>query len=162
MGNVTAPAATTCGSNQKTLSSFQGVPASLSEQQRLQILRASAASPDANKFIFSGIRPEGQSTPRDVVMRKRARAACEFAKELNPSLSTWFQTKSTRATSYAGRVLLTAKSAIVAPAGIASVLSEVPEAKTFSGLPEHLRALELEASRLVPVEPKYSPNQLHS
>ena len=47
-------------------------------------------------------------------MRKRAKAACEYAKELNPSLSTWFQTKSTRATSYASRVLLTAKTAIVA------------------------------------------------
>jgi len=47
-------------------------------------------------------------------MRKRAKADCEYAEELNPSLSTWFATKLTRSTSYAGRILLTAKTTIFA------------------------------------------------
>jgi hypothetical protein len=43
------------------------------------------------------------------MVRKRAKAACEYAKELNPSLSTWYQNKPTQARSYAGKVLLTIK-----------------------------------------------------
>jgi hypothetical protein len=43
------------------------------------------------------------------MVRKRAKAACDYAKELNPSLSTWYQNKPTQARSYAGKVLLTVK-----------------------------------------------------
>jgi hypothetical protein len=39
----------------------------------------------------------------------RAKAACDYAKQLNPALSTWFQNKPTNARSYAGKVLLTIK-----------------------------------------------------
>lgn len=44
------------------------------------------------------------------MVRKRAKAACEYAKQLNPDLSTWYQNKPTQARSYAGKVLLTVKS----------------------------------------------------
>jgi hypothetical protein len=46
----------------------------------------------------------------NIMVRKRAKAACEYAKQLNPSLSTWYQNKPTQARSYAGKVLLTVKS----------------------------------------------------
>jgi hypothetical protein len=45
----------------------------------------------------------------NIMVRKRAKAACDYARQLNPSLSTWYQNKPTQARSYAGKVLLTVK-----------------------------------------------------
>jgi len=45
----------------------------------------------------------------NIKVRSRAKAACEYAKSLNPALSTFFQNKPTQARSYAGKVLLTIK-----------------------------------------------------
>jgi hypothetical protein len=68
------------------------------------------ANPSAEKFICTGIRYYSQPMSVNIMVRKRAKAACEYAKELNPNLSTWFQNKPTKARSYAGKVLLTVKS----------------------------------------------------
>ena len=46
----------------------------------------------------------------NIMVRKRAKEACAYAKQLNPELSTWFQNKPTKARNYAGKVLLTVKS----------------------------------------------------
>jgi hypothetical protein len=46
----------------------------------------------------------------NITVRKRAKAACDYAKSLNPSLSTFFQNKPTKARGFAGKVLLTVKS----------------------------------------------------
>lgn len=40
------------------------------------------------------------------MVRLRAKAACDYALELNPELSTWYQSKVTKAPNFAGRVLM--------------------------------------------------------
>lgn len=109
---VTPAAATTekYEVNQRTLATFSGNSTLLSEQQKAQVRATVDANPSAEKFICTGIRYFSQPMSVNIMVRKRAKAACEYAKELNPALSTWFQSKSTLARSYAGKVLLTAKS----------------------------------------------------
>jgi hypothetical protein len=63
----------------------------------------------ADKFICTGVRREGGTRAENIMVRLRAKAACDYAKELNPELSTWYQSKVTKADSYVGRVLLVAK-----------------------------------------------------
>lgn len=94
---------------QKTLSTFSGSTTTLTTQQRAQVKAAVDANPSAEKFICTGIRYFDQPMSVNIMVRKRAKAACEYAKELNPELSTWFQNKPTKARSYAGKVLLTIK-----------------------------------------------------
>ena len=67
------------------------------------------SNPTADKFICTGIRREGGTMAENIMVRKRAKAACEYAKILNPDLSTWYQSKVTKAPSYVGRVLLVVK-----------------------------------------------------
>lgn len=95
---------------QKTLTTFSGETTALTTQQRAQVKAAVEANPKAEKFICTGIRFETQPMSVNIMVRKRAKAACDYAKELNPALSTWFQNKPTKARSYAGKVLLTVKS----------------------------------------------------
>ena len=95
---------------QKTLASFSGSGTSLSPKQKEQIFSAVSANRNAEKFICTGIRYYNQSMSVNITVRKRAKAACDYAKELNPNLSTWYQNKPTKARSYAGKVLLTIKS----------------------------------------------------
>ena len=96
-------------SNQKTLSPFRGSTTTLTANQKAQIKAVVDANPNAEKFICTGIRYESQPMSVNIMVRKRAKAACEYAKQLNPNLSTWFQNKPTKARSYAGKVLLTVK-----------------------------------------------------
>lgn len=95
--------------DQRTLSSFGAQVTSLTPMQRSQIKAAVDANPTSNKFICTGIRFESAPLTENLVVRKRAKAACEYAKQLNPELSTWYQNKPTKARSFAGRVLLTIK-----------------------------------------------------
>lgn len=95
---------------QKTLSAFSSTATSLTAQQKAQVKAAVDANPSAEKFICTGIRYYSQPTSVNIMVRKRAKAACEYAKQLNPNLSTWYQNKPTQAMSYAGKVLLTVKS----------------------------------------------------
>jgi len=96
--------------NQRTLATFSGSATGLTSQQMSQVKAAVEANPNAEKFICTGIRYYSQPMSVNIMVRKRAKAACEYAKELNPSLSTWYQNKPTKARSYAGKVLLTIKS----------------------------------------------------
>jgi len=96
--------------NQKTLATFSGSATGLTSQQMSQVKAAVEANPNAEKFICTGIRYYSQPMSVNIMVRKRAKAACDYAKELNPSLSTWYQNKPTQARSYAGKVLLTVKS----------------------------------------------------
>jgi hypothetical protein len=95
---------------QRTLSPFSGAATELTSRQKAQVKAAVEANPNAEKFICTGIRFESAPMSENIVVRKRAKAACEYAKTLNPELSTWFQNKPTKARSYAGKVLLTVKS----------------------------------------------------
>ena len=96
--------------NQKTLSAFSSYATGLTSQQKAQVKAAVEANPAADKFICTGIRYYSQPMSVNIMVRKRAKAACEYAKQLNPNLSTWYQNKPTQARSYAGKVLLTIKS----------------------------------------------------
>ena len=94
---------------QRTLATFSGSETNLSVQQKAQVKAAVDSAPDATKFICTGIRYFDQPMSVNIMVRKRAKAACDYAKQLNPNLSTWFQNKPTQARSYAGKVLLTIK-----------------------------------------------------
>jgi hypothetical protein len=94
---------------QRTLATFPAAASNLSSLQQSQVRAALTANPDADKFICTGIRQVGQPASANVEVRKRAKAACDYAKSLNPNLSTWFQSKQTTAASFNGRVLLTVK-----------------------------------------------------
>jgi hypothetical protein len=94
---------------QASLASYRGSATALTTQQKLQIKRAVDSNPSAEKFICTGIRFESAPLSENILVRKRAKAACDYAKQLNPGLSTWFQNKPTKARSYAGKVLLTVK-----------------------------------------------------
>ena len=95
---------------QRTLATFSGSATNLTSLQKSQVEAAVEANPKAEKFICTGIRYYAQPMSVNIMVRKRAKAACEYAKSLNPELSTWFQTKPTMARSFAGKVLLTIKS----------------------------------------------------
>lgn len=95
---------------QKTLSAFGSTATSLTSQQKTQVKAAVDANPTAEKFICTGIRYFSQPMSVNIMVRQRAKAACDYAKELNPALSTWFQNKPTMARSFSGKVLLTVKS----------------------------------------------------
>ena len=97
---------------QKTLSSFASGVTTLTAQQRTQVRQAVEVNPDAEKFVCTGIRYVAQPQSVNIEIRKRAKAACDYAKQLNPGLSTWVQSKPTQARSYAGKVLLTVKSPV--------------------------------------------------
>jgi hypothetical protein len=96
--------------DQKTLASFSSTSTTLTNLQRSQVKAAVEANPNATKFICTGIRYVSQPMSENIKVRKRAKAACDYAKTLNPELSTWYQNKPTEARSYAGKVLLTIKS----------------------------------------------------
>jgi SOS response regulatory protein OraA/RecX len=95
---------------QKTLATFSSSATTLTTQQKAQVKATVDANPTAEKFICTGIRYYSQPMSINIMVRKRAMAACDYAKQLNPELSTWFQNKPTQAKSYAGKVLLTVKS----------------------------------------------------
>lgn len=69
--------------------------------------RATATQINASERVYF----VGVTRAEKIMFRLRAKAACEYAKELNPELSTWYQSKVTKASSYVGRVLLVAKGA---------------------------------------------------
>ena len=96
--------------NQKTLAAFSSTATTLTSKQKAQVKAAVDANPNAEKFICTGIRYYSQPMDMNIMVRKRAKAACDYAKQLNPNLSTWYQNKPTQARSYAGKVLLTIKS----------------------------------------------------
>jgi hypothetical protein len=96
-------------SDQSTLAAYAAQETAVNALQRQQVRAAIASNPGADRFICTGIRLESQPMSINILVRQRAKAACEFAKELNPSLSTWYQTKPTQAKSYSGKVLLTIK-----------------------------------------------------
>ena len=110
VGFIPAQAAGEYVARQKTLSDAIGSAIALNSKQKAEIKQVVDANPYAEKFICTGIRLEGQPFRMNIVVRKRAKAACDYAKQLNPALSTWFQNKPTKARSYAGKVLLTIKS----------------------------------------------------
>jgi len=116
---------------QKTLTSFSTSSVSLSTRQKSEIETLVEQHPEAEKFICTGIRFESAPMSQNIVVRKRAKAACDYAKQLNPRLSTWFQNKPTKARNFSGRVILNLK----VPSGD-SVPSRSPTTTTGTKLPQ--------------------------
>ncbi len=96
---------------QKTLTSYSANTIPLSSLQKSEIQSLVEGNPEADKFICTGIRLSTASVSENLLVRKRAKAACDYAKTLNPSLSVWFQNKPTTVRSFAGKVLITVKQA---------------------------------------------------
>jgi hypothetical protein len=93
----------------RTLSLYSGRTTALSTKQKAEIRAAVTRGAGNTKFICTGIRFVSQPTRDNIIVRARAKAACDYAKSLNPKLSTFFQTKTTQARSYNGRVLVVSK-----------------------------------------------------
>lgn len=81
----------------------------LSSSQKAQIRRSLDRYIEANKFICTGIWLEGATLKQKIDARRNAKQACDYAKSLDPTLSYWYQTKSTKAPSYKNTVLVTMK-----------------------------------------------------
>ncbi len=96
---------------QKTLTSYSAGAVPLSNKQKSEIQTLVESNPAADKFICTGIRLASAPVSENVLVRKRAKAACDYAQQLNPNLSIWFQNKPTKVRSFAGKVLITVKSA---------------------------------------------------
>jgi len=93
----------------RTLTDHVGRATALSPKQKAEIKAAVIRGAANSKFICTGIRLEGQPLSMNQVVRLRAKLACDYAKSLNPKLSTFFQTKTTKARSFNGRVLVVSK-----------------------------------------------------
>ena len=96
---------------QKTLTSYSANTVPLSNLQKSEIQSLVEGNPEADKFICTGIRLSTAPVSENVLVRKRAKAACDYAQTLNPGLSVWFQNKPTTVRSFAGKVLITVKQA---------------------------------------------------
>jgi hypothetical protein len=94
---------------QKTLTSYSAGVVPLSNRQKAEIESLVESNPAADKFVCTGIRFASAPTSENVLVRKRAKAACDYAQTINPNLSIWFQNKPTTVRSFAGRVLITVK-----------------------------------------------------
>lgn len=81
----------------------------LNSSQKAQIRRSLDRYIEANKFICTGIWLEGATLKQKIDARRNAKQACDYAKSLDPTLSYWYQTKSTKAPSYKNTVLVTMK-----------------------------------------------------
>jgi len=93
----------------RTLSDHPGRATALTTKQKAEIRAVLAKGKGNTKFICTGIRLEGQSASMNRAVRLRAKLACEYAKSLDPKLSTFYQSKITKARSYNGRVLVVSK-----------------------------------------------------
>lgn len=96
-------------SRTRTLSGHPGRATALTGKQKSEIRAVLEKGIGNSKFICTGIRLEGQPVSMNRVVRLRAKLACDYAKSLNPSLSTFYQTKTTKAPSFNGRVLVVSK-----------------------------------------------------
>jgi hypothetical protein len=91
----------------KTLTNFTS--SYLSAKQKAEIRAVLAKSDGNTKFICTGIRYFNQPLSENIKVRARAKAACDYAKSINPNFSYWYQTKTTQARSYNGKVMVVSK-----------------------------------------------------
>ncbi len=94
---------------QGTLAKFAPASVTLSQLQKSQINSALSSDPSATKFICTGIVQKSLTKAEVSKILKRARAACTFAKALDPTLSTYAQVKQSTSIAMSGRVLITTK-----------------------------------------------------
>ncbi len=93
----------------RTLTNFAGNSTTLSSRQKAEIRDVLAKSDGNTKFICTGIRYYNQPLSENIKVRARAKAACDYAKSINPNFSYWYQTKTTQGRSYNGQVMVVSK-----------------------------------------------------
>jgi hypothetical protein len=93
--------------DKRTLAAFSGTSFRLNFTQQQQIAAAVLGNPNANKFTCSGLRLKTGTSAASTLASKRAKAACDYAKKLNPRMTTAVNTAVTTARTSAGRVLVT-------------------------------------------------------
>ena len=96
--------------SQKWISGFYGTSFNLSSSQKDIVTKALSTPVAGMKVICTGIVLPDSSRKATILARKRAKAVCESVKSINPAASVWFQTKTSKFTRYAGKVLLVSKS----------------------------------------------------
>lgn len=89
------------------------VSSQLSGAHRTSIANFVADSPE--RLICTSIIGKNTSKTQAITLRKRAKAICDYAKKLKPSLSIWVQSKTTDNSNAIGMQLLTKKIPIVKP-----------------------------------------------
>jgi hypothetical protein len=92
-----------------TLPSFSAKSSKLSGTQQNSINRLLILNSWTTKFVCSGIISTKASSTDKSLATSRAKAACDFARKQNPSLSTFYQVKTSTSTSSVGKVLVTLK-----------------------------------------------------
>jgi len=90
-----------------TLPPFAAKSAKLSGTQQNSINRLLILNGWTTKFLCSGIVSTKATNSEKTTARLRAKAACDFAKKQNPSLSTFYQVKTSTSKTTIGRVLVT-------------------------------------------------------
>ena len=90
-----------------TVPSFSGSSSRLTSAQQNSINRLLILNSWANKFICSGIVSTKATTSQKNLARARAKSVCDFAKKQNPSLSTFYQVKTSTSKSVIGKVMVT-------------------------------------------------------
>jgi hypothetical protein len=108
-GEATASPAVRGWFEQKSIKTFARNASTLTTLQKTVVRTMVEEHDTADKFICTGIRREGGTRAENIMVRLRSKAACDYALELNPELSTWYQSKVTKAPSFVGRVLLVAR-----------------------------------------------------
>lgn len=83
--------------------------ASLSSIAKARIKNYVEANSGATKFVCTSVRLSSTSRAESIAMRAQAKVACEYAKSLDPKLSTWVQSKASTKRSALGMQLITIK-----------------------------------------------------
>lgn len=94
---------------QVNLSKYPRSSYSLSTVQQSQIDSKVKGKDVVEKVICTGVIMNSYSYSQKLLVRKRAKLACEYAKLVNPNVATWYQSKVTKASSMAGRVMINTK-----------------------------------------------------
>lgn len=82
---------------------------SLSSTAKARIKNYVEANSGATKFVCTSVRLSSTSRAESIAMRAKAKAVCEYAKSLDPKLSTWVQSKASTKRSALGMQLITIK-----------------------------------------------------
>lgn len=96
-------------SSQKTLTSFAGSSSALSAKQRSEIKVLVDGSPEADAVVCTGLTLKGASRSVITTARTRAKAACDYAKRLEPALRSTVLTRTTSVRSNAGKVSISVR-----------------------------------------------------
>jgi hypothetical protein len=81
----------------------------ITRQQKTEIRTLVGAMSGSENLTCTGFRLASQSQSQNVLVKTRARLACDFAKTLNPALTVSVETKITTSASSNGRVIIASR-----------------------------------------------------